>query len=266
MKAREKKSEGKKEKKAHTLFPIWDLVLPILFFRRGSLVKAERSFLILKPHPSFCWTSMYYLDKAEQKAFTVECKFAVVMATNLGCLHLEVSRPACSSQLSASRAAFSGAAALRTGRRGALKSPTREAAAYFGTADSSYQGSCQIETHSDLNDCKELVSRMVLQSPPQEGLQQRVCLCSALPANPSGHREQGHLSPRLATSTCSRPGRLASCQSSPWATSTESFSSPLRYMQWLVPAVACPSDVCHLAHWPGKVAPWHVPCAGVVEN
>lgn len=129
---------------------------------------------------------MHYLDKVEQKAFTVECKFAVVMATNLGCLHLEVSRPACSSQLSASRAAFLGAAALRTGRWGALKSPTVEAAAYFGTADSSYQGSCQICQISMT--VKNWCQGWCFRGPLSRGCSRGSASAVPSPVDPSGHR------------------------------------------------------------------------------
>lgn len=85
---------------------------------------------------------------------------------------------------------------------------------------------------------------MVLQSPPHEGLRQRVCLCSALPCRPLGTQgtgdDQGRLPTRRATSTCSRAGRLPSCQSSPWLTGTESFSHPWATcadlsLQWPVP-------------------------------
>lgn len=39
----------------------------------------------------------FLLDKVKQRAFAVECKFAVVTAADVGCLHLEAAGAACSS-------------------------------------------------------------------------------------------------------------------------------------------------------------------------
>lgn len=58
---------------------------------------------------------------------------------------------------------------------------------------------------------------MVFQRPPQQGLQQRVCLCSASPADPSGHREQGMTRVICPPGWPPAPAAIlgASCQSSP---------------------------------------------------
>lgn len=82
------------------------------------------------------------------------------------------------------------------------------------------------------------------------------------PTDPSGHRSGSGSSAHQAGHQHLQP----SCQSFPWVTSAESFSPPLCNTLCLVPAVACPSDMCHLARWPGKVAPRHVPCAGVAQS
>lgn len=99
-------------------------------------------------------------------------------------LHVEVARAAGSISLLALLAASSGAAALRTGSWCALTSPALQAAADHGApgkVTACYWGSCKVCRHCDWDGYQSSVSRTVLQSPPDLGLQKRVCLCHALP-------------------------------------------------------------------------------------